>query len=386
MTSDPVHARCRPAWTINGRFLLQPLTGVQRFGRELLIAMDECFEDQSSKSPAEVELLVPPGAHDVPPLKRIRVRQTKFGSGHLWDQLLLPLHVRGGLVGLANFGPLALSNQIICIHDVNTFLAPESYSRSFRTLYRTALPLLARRARRVATVSHFSADMLVRFGICEREKIFVLWNGHEHALRWRESRASEQLLKSLPRPFVLLLGSRAKHKNIDIVLRGAPALDAAGIDVAVVGSASRIFADEGMQAAAPNVRFLDHVGDDDLAMLFAKALCFVWPSRAEGFGLPLLEAMTRGCPVMSSTAASMPEVGGDAVIYGDPYEASPWVEGILRLSRNETLRRDLIAKGHERAKLFSWKRSARILIKEMQALALSHRLGAARADSRYTNS
>src|SRR4029077_15143313 len=101
----------------------------------------------------------------------------------------------------------------------NTFILPESYSRTFGLIYRRLLPWVGRSARRVATVSRFSADMLVKYGISLEEKIFIAPNGHEHVLRWDASRARRPLLGTLKRPYILLLGSSAKHKNVDIILK-----------------------------------------------------------------------------------------------------------------------------------------------------------------------
>jgi glycosyltransferase involved in cell wall biosynthesis len=138
--------------------------------------------------------------------------------------------------------------------------------------------------------------MLVKYGVCRREKIFIAPNGHEHALLWDATRAEIPLIKTLKRPYVLLLGSRAKHKNIDVILEQAQGLDEAGIDIVVVGAASSIFASNASTFQRSNIHYAGYVGDDDLAALYGGALCLVFPSKTEGFGIPLLEAMARGCP------------------------------------------------------------------------------------------
>ena len=280
----------------------------------------------------------------------------------------MPLHERTGILSLGNFGPVLARRHIVCIHDANTFILPESYSRSFGLAYRTLLPWVGGRARRVATVSRFSADMLVKYGVCGREKIFIAPNGHEHVLRWDARRARLPLLSSLQRPYVLLLGSSAKHKNVDIVLGQAQALDEAGIDVVVVGGASSIFAGGEETAERSNVHHAGYVGDDELAALYENARCLAFPSKTEGFGIPPLEAMTKGCPVISSNAASLAEVGGDAVVYVDPDDGRRWQEAIIGLSTNADLRASLAAKGRQRAALFSWKRSAEIYLDEILRL------------------
>jgi glycosyltransferase involved in cell wall biosynthesis len=233
-------------------------------------------------------------------------------------------------------------------NNANTFIEPESYSRAFGLAYRTLLPLISKRASRVATVSQFSADMLVKFGVCRREKIFIAPNGHEHALRWDASRAAIPRLKVLKRPYVLLLGSSSKHKNVHVVLEQAQGLDAAGIDIVVVGAASSIF-----------LRMRPAISDPT----------FITPAMlAMTFGIPPLEAMARGCPVISSNAASLIEVGGDAVAYVDPDYGDGWRDAIIGSAGNQDLRATMAAQGRKRAVLFSWKRSAQFYLGEILRL------------------
>jgi glycosyltransferase involved in cell wall biosynthesis len=358
-----------PSWAINGRFLTQRVTGVQRYACEIVAALDGILsEKEGARVRTRMRLVLPPGVEAPPVLSSIGLQPTTFGSGHAWDQLVLPRYAKAGLLSLGNFGPIFLRGQIVCIHDANVFIEPQSYSRTFGLVYRTLLPWIGRRASRIATVSRFSADMLVRFGVCRREKIFVAPNGHEHALRWDARRAKIPFLAALKRPFVLLLGSLARHKNVDIILEQAAALDKAGIDIVVVGAASDIFSKKVSAFQESNVHYAGYVGDDELAALYEAAICLAFPSRTEGFGIPPLEAMTRGCPVVASNVPSLLEVGGDAVAYVDPDHGNGWKEAIIGLSGNDGLRATMAARGRRRAELFSWKRSAQLYLDEIQRL------------------
>jgi glycosyltransferase involved in cell wall biosynthesis len=358
-----------PSWAINGRFLTQRMTGVQRYAYEIVTALDVLLSQNSDPAGRlPMRLIVPPGTKTIPVLSKIGVFRTSFGSGHLWDQLVLPFYTGAGVLSLGNFNPMLGRNNIVCIHDANTFIQPDSYSSSFGLAYRTLLPLVGKKASRVATVSQFSADMLVKYGVCQREKIFIAPNGHEHALRWDASRARIPLLSALDRPYVLLLGSIAKHKNVSVVLKQAEGLDAAGIDIVVVGGASNIFTAYASNFQRSNIHYAGYVSDDDLAALYKGALCLAFPSNTEGFGIPSLEAMTRGCPVISSNAPSLVEVGGDAVIYVDPSDGYGWRDAIIGLSKNETLRETMAAQGRKRASAFSWKRSAQSYLEEILRL------------------
>jgi glycosyltransferase involved in cell wall biosynthesis len=367
LDNDAGEARC---WGINGRFLTQRLTGVQRYAYEIVAALDNILSEEGdvARSP-RVRLVLPPGVQSRPVLSKIGICQTSFGSGHAWDQFVLPLYAGSGVLSLGNFGPVLARNHIVCIHDANTFIEPQSYSPAFRLAYQKLLPLIGKRATRVATVSQFSADMLVKYGVCRREKLFIAPNGHEHALRWDMRRADIPLLSALTRPYVLLLGSRAKHKNVAIILEQAKGLDEAGIDIVVAGAASSIFSADAPAFQRSNIHHAGYVGDDDLAALYEGAVCLVFPSKTEGFGIPPLEAMARGCPVIASNIASLLEVGGDAVAYVNPDRGDSWREAIIGLSENDGLRATMAAAGRRRAALFSWKRSAQLYLDEIRSLA-----------------
>jgi|SRR5664280_108202 len=358
------------SWAINGRFLTQRMTGVQRYAHEIVTALNQILsdEDDIARLP-ELRLVLPPGVAVKPVLSKIGICQTNFGSGHVWDQFVLPLYARSGVVSLGNFGPMVARDHIVCIHDANTFVQPESYSCAFGLAYRTLLPLIGRRASSVATVSRFSAEMLVKYGICRSEKIFIASNGHEHALRWDARRSELPLLKTLERPYVLLLGSSAKHKNVHVILDQAQGLDEAGIDVVVVGATSSVFSANAPAFQRSNIHHVGYVCDDDLAALYRGALCLVFPSKMEGFGIPPLEAMAMGCPVISSNAASLVEVGGDAVAYVDPDHGDRWRDAIIGLSGNHDLRATMAAQGRKRAALFSWKRSSQLYLDEIRRLS-----------------
>jgi glycosyltransferase involved in cell wall biosynthesis len=165
-----------------------------------------------------------------------------------------------------------------------------------------------------------------------------------------------------------LLGSKAKHKNIHVIIEQAEELEAAGIDIVVVGGISSIFSSSVPDFHRANVHQAGYVSDDDLAALYESALCLVFPSKTEGFGIPPLEAMARGCPVISSNAASLVEVGGDAVAYVDPDFGGRWRDAIIGLSENQDRRARMVAQGRKRAMLFSWKRSAQLYLDEILRL------------------
>jgi glycosyltransferase involved in cell wall biosynthesis len=362
--------RAQQRLTINGRFLTQNLTGVQRYAREIVSAMDKLLQDDERWSASLTAKIIVPsaGAHCLD-LHSIHTQPT-WGrvGGPAWTQCLLPILSRGVLLSLGNIGPVISSNQIICIHDLNTYLAPESYSPAFRYYYHTILPLLAKRAARVVTVSKFSAQMLDEYKLCPLEKITIIPNGHEHVERWRPDRSPYASSLIGTRPFVFVLGSRALHKNVQILFDIARELDALGLDILVAGATNRFFSPVEEQSAPPNVRMLGFVTDDDLAALYQRAFCFAFPSLTEGFGLPALEAMALGCPVIVSGCASLPEVCGKAALYADPRSPRAWLDQVKRLRGDPDLAATMRAGGHRQAASFSWTKSAQLYLGMIMSL------------------
>lgn len=355
-------------WTINGRFLSQSLTGVQRYGWEVVAALDELIADgHPNTAGLSVTLAAPPGSKPIAELKSVGFVTAPGRSGQAWEQIALPRAVQGGLISLCNTGPLAVRKQIVCMHDMNTRLAPQSYSRSFRALYRVLLPALGMAAARVATVSHFAAEQLAHFGVAPERKIFVAPDGHEHALAWEPVHSTNTREAAGP-DTVVVIGSRAPHKNIDLVFELARRMAGDGVRFALCGGLdSRVHA-QGALGSADNVLLLGRVSDGELAALLRDSCCLAFPSLTEGFGLPPLEAMARDCPVISSDRASMPEICGTAAIYASPTSVDAWRDAILRLRADPHLRQTCIERGRERLPLFSWRRTAALYLEQMAAL------------------
>jgi glycosyltransferase involved in cell wall biosynthesis len=356
-------------WYINGRFLTQPVTGVQRYGLEVVRALDACLaEGHPLSRDLEVVLVAPEGAAPPPYLRQIHFRAAGRPRGHVWEQAVLPRLARGGLLSLCNTGPLSLRKHIVCIHDATTRTCPQSYSRAFRTLYRVLSPALGRSAARIATVSNYSAGELARHRICPREKIVVASNGHEHALRWIGSHS--RATRGIAGPnTVVIVGSPAPHKNIGLILDQADTLQAAGLRVAVTGIHDRrVLAGQRPEQAAGCISWLGRLSDGELAALLRDSLCLAFPSLEEGFGLPVLEAMATRCPVVASDRASLPEVCGNAALYASPFDGTEWLDAFVRLRNDTQLREALIARGQQQARRYSWQRTAEVYLKEIARL------------------
>ncbi|MEY9324876.1 glycosyltransferase family 4 protein [Sinorhizobium fredii] len=356
------------SWTINGRFLAQPVTGVQRYAFEIVHALDELLLEQSALVRGlRIELLVPLEAR-VPSLKAISSRTVAPMYGQLWEQTALATHVRGGLLSLCNTGPLSVRKQILCIHDLNTRIYPQSYSLPFRLLYRSLIPILGRRVATVATVSDYSAGELVRHRICRPAKITVIPNGHEHAARWRP-RHSQTTRSVSGRNTIVVIGSAIPHKNTGLIIGMAERLASVGLRIAVVGmSDDRVFKAEGRQVSISNVTWLGRLSDEELAALLQDCLCLAFPSFVEGFGLPPLEAMAIGCPVVASNRASLPEICARAALYASPEDPEAWFDRFMQVRNMPDVRETMIGLGRARASNFQWKTSAARYLEAMARL------------------
>ena len=347
---------------INGRFLTQETTGVQRYAIELVKALDRLINDADPAVRSySFELVAPRGElrQDLG-IENIPVRQVGRLGGHLWEQLELPRYTRERcLLSLCNAAPLAKRNQIVTVHDAAVFANPQNFSFRFRSWYMILLVGLGRMAARVATVSSFSKKELVRYCKMPEAKLRVTLEGGEHVLSvpadkkilWR--RGLER------RPFVLAVSSLSPNKNFRSVVRAAELLGTTDFDVVVAGGTNpRIFSRSG-QSLPGSVKHVGYVSDGELRALYEHAACFVYPSFYEGFGLPPLEAMSCGCPTIASGTASMPEVCGDAVLYCDPDDPADIARSVRQLMEDESLREDLRARGLRHARRFSWEGCAR---------------------------
>ncbi|GGF54289.1 glycosyl transferase [Azorhizobium oxalatiphilum] len=343
-------------WTINGDFLGLKPTGVARYAREVTLALDALVSARHPLTQGlELTVVAPRAPEDGFALGAIPVKVVpEFRTPRLpqvWVQLQLPFHVKGGLLSFCNLAPLAAPRQILCIHDMQTRLTPESYGFGFRLAHRLLLPLLGRRAAAITTVSCMSAEQIVRFRVAEPGKISITHNGSDHARRWQPEHATARFPQE--RPFVLALARDQAHKNMELLHALAAPLDALGIDLVLAG-ADGPGAFSRLGPMPENVHFLTHITDDDLAAGLSQALAFLLPSRTEGFGLPAVEAMVWGCPVIAADAPALPQICGEAADYAGPDAVEDWIAAITRLMDDPEHRQRQIAAGHGRARLFTW--------------------------------
>jgi glycosyltransferase involved in cell wall biosynthesis len=289
-------------------------------------------------------------------------------SGQAWEQLELPLDVGDAwLLNPCNVGPILTRRSVVTIHDAQVYLAPEAYTRAFRSWYKTILPILGRRARIVTTVSKFSKDTLEAYGVVPRGKAHVVPNGADHILRIESDPQALQRFGLSPGRYLLAVGSLSPHKNLRSLIAAAGLRRDRSIPLVVAGGAApRIFADAGMPKT-PDLHYLGRVTDAELRSLYENAAAFLFPSLVEGFGLPPVEAMACGCPVIASSAASLPEVCGGAALYADPFDIDAWARLMDEVTVDAELRARLREAGHKRATGYTWRNAALSLLRLIAA-------------------
>lgn len=337
---------------LNGRFYAQPMSGVQRFAAEITSALADVW---SCDLPPPTLLLPADGPERSYPLP---VRRVGRRAGNSWEQIDLPFYARGGLlVSLGNVAPLLLRRQIVVIHDMAVHSQPAAYSRTFRSWYGLLQPKLVRRGATVATVSAFSRQEIAAHLDTPEAAIAVLSEGYEHILRTApdaETLARHGLTRGC---YVLVVGNLAAHKNLAALGPTARALDARGLLLVVTGGFDRaVFAAQG--ALPEPARYVGRVSDAELHALYTNALCFLFPSLYEGFGLPASEAMACGCPVVLADIPALREVGGNAARYCDPTSPQAIADAVCSLADDPLAARSLAEQGKTQAAGFTWPAAA----------------------------
>jgi glycosyltransferase involved in cell wall biosynthesis len=356
---------------INGRFLTQNPTGVQRYSREVVAAIDR-FLERGDCLPMlrdlEWSLLTPRGVECDLKLKRIRLREIGSGGGHLWEQLHLSRHSASGrLLSPANSGPVRHPRQIVVIHDAAIYSAPAGFARSYRVAHKVLDALLARTAK-IATVSHFSRTELARFLGIPSEEILLAPNGTDHFKSVVPEPAILDRLKLQTGKYFVTLGLSTANKNVPLAIEAYRLLDRQETRLVVVGEgSSRVLGRQHLEANG-GVIFTGRLTDEEVTGLLRSATALLFPSRYEGFGLPSLEAMHQGCPVIASTAGAIREVCGDAALHFHPDNAMALRDLMRRVLDEPEVAAVMRAKGHGRPDLYQWDATAAALISGLQDL------------------
>ena len=343
---------------INGRFLSQRLTGIQRFAYEICCALQQIGVSFVILAPADIR--------DEYDLTGLSVKVIGGKGSHFWEQITLPRYMKSHyngqlLLSLSGLSPLCYSHNIMTIHDVSYLLRPRSYSWAYCLYYQFMTPLIAKGAKKIITVSQFSKEELVSKLHIPAQQIEVVYNAVRPAvLKPRDKQEN----------YLLTVCSLVPRKNIKRLLEAYCGIEHPDFDMYIVGGMHAVYADAELSAYTDRkgVRFLGYVSGEELTRLYRNATAYVNPSLYEGFGIPLVEAMTQECALVVSDIPAFHEVCSDAALYFNPLDAADMREKINKIMHDEPLRQQLIQEGTKQATRFSWEQSAmeiRRIIKEL---------------------
>ena len=256
--------------------------------------------------------------------------------------------------------------SVFTLHDLIFQFDPDSHKPLNIAFLRTMMPRFLRAADAIIAVSECSKRDAARIYGVPADKIWVIYEGVDPRFGPIDDAAQIASIRrkyNLPQRFVLHLGTIEPRKNLTLLFEALTALNVERYTLVVAGKTGwltdPIFARIGELGLQDRVLFTGYVPDEDLPALLSAASVLVMPSKYEGFGLPVLEAMACGTPVIASNASSLPEVGGDAALYAAPDDPSAWAELISRVLKDAALRASMREKGLRQAAKFRWDIAAR---------------------------
>lgn len=320
----------------NTRCLNANFTGVQRYTTEILKGLPPTVDQMSC-----------------PP------KLSRGLKGHAWEQMVLPVKMKGKLLfSPSNTGPVFYCNQVVVLHDIVPIDHPEWFNPNFSRWYRSILPILVKNVRHIIAISEFTKERIVTKLKVSEGKISVIYNGVDHAF-FSTFKKSVQLQLPFKR-YVLALSSIEPRKNIDLLLTVWRRIEKklpedVGLVIAGKTGNTLIFNRVILGDRPKTVHFTGYVEESEMASLYANAMFFCYLSSYEGFGLPPLEAMACGCPVLASKLTAVGEIVKDNGCLINPHDSHEIEESILFLINHDEARKTLGERGAKHSREFSWK-------------------------------
>lgn len=283
----------------------------------------------------------------------------------LWSQIYLPLHLYfhksidayfSPAHYLPNFCPVP---QVVTIHDVAYLYYPDDFTKKDLWQLKNWTKFSINKASQIIAVSKTTKKDIVKNYNVDEAKVSVVYNGFEKPIK-KPAMSKVEGLKI--NNFILFVGTIQPRKNLKILIDAFNMFLLINKDfkLVIAGKKGWLYKNIFEKVETMNLRkkviFTDHVTDEELIWFYKNAFCLVLPSLYEGFGIPVLEAMSYDCPVITSFSSSLPEIGDEASLYFDPKNAADLLEKLQTLQDNNQLRKELISKGRQRIKFFSWEK------------------------------
>lgn len=354
---------------INGRFLLARQTGVQRVAYNLVDAILKLDrENQYFVFTSSDDLAHHNWRYDNVTIVRSKLRQGSLIRNIIWEQVTLPRLAKRYNIDIlhspANMAPIFYRGlSIVHVHDLCFLVNPKWYSLVFRTWYRLVIPYVMRAATKVITNSNNSRNDILQYYDIPPNKVSLIY--------WAVDELFQRALVD-PKPdvddYILCVGSLEPRKNINNLVLAFLRVRALNpklrTRLVLIGATSRLFAESGLDFSGleDDILVKGFVSDLQLRSYYRHARAVVYPSLYEGFGLPPLEAMACGAPVITSDTSSLPEVVGNAAVLVDPHNPNEIASAIDRVLKNPEFSAELVRRGTERVKEFNWGNVARRVV------------------------
>lgn len=325
------------------------------------------FRQQANKNTQFIVFLKHPPRDDLP-LENTYFKYQIVPGKIFWSQVFLPLSLFGNnlikkklnlFFSPAHYAPrFSPIPSVVTIHDLSYLYFPKDFLKKDLFKLKNWTQYSIKKAKKIIAVSKSTKkDILKNYPIDEK-KITVIYNGYE------KPKLKAQKLKGKTKDdlYFLFVGTIQPRKNISTLIKAFEKFTVKHprFNLILAGKKGWLYQEILNQiknlGLSNKIYFTDYITDHQLVFLYQNAFALIMPSLYEGFGIPLLEAMSFSCPVISSFASSLPEIGGEACLYFDPKDANSLLEKMKELTNNNQLRKQLIEKGKERVKLFSWEK------------------------------
>ncbi|MBI4650338.1 glycosyltransferase family 4 protein [Candidatus Desantisbacteria bacterium] len=352
---------------VNAKFLTQRIEGIQRFALEI--------SKELKRLRPEIRFVAPKGVlnKDIPQEFKVET-YSGFKNQNIGLALYLKKTGTPLLINLTSIAPCLYKKQIVTIHDLSILEHPEWVSKNFFYFYKFLIPVIARNSLKIITPSNFSREKIIKILKIDPSRVEVVTNAvskdFSPAVQKKDEiffikTAGGEKIRIQSNKYILTVSSLNPRKNLKRLVDAFNKLALKDIKLVIAGGGNILFSSKDNITGAKdtdNIIFSDYVEGNELVNLYRNALLFVYPSLYEGFGIPPLEAMACGCPVITSNITSLPETCGDAAFYVDPYNTDDIALGIHTLLNDSNLVNQLLNEGKERIKLFSWEKSARTIL------------------------
>ncbi len=349
--------------------------GIGEYAYELLKQFQK-INTQSIKF--EVYLKIPPRSEMPPPTSNFRYKI--ITPRKMWTQFTLPISLFLGKKPDVFFTPSHYAPRfspvptVISVMDLSFIRFPDLFAKKDLYQLKNWTSYSVKNAKKVLTISEFSKNDIINEYKKEKNDVIVTYPGIKPNLDLKRKENMNDLSKKfgINKEYILFVGTLQPRKNIERLIEVFSKIDKDMLLI-IVGKKGWLYEDilkaPEKFGVSDKVKFLDFVEDSELPLLYKNALCFVLPSLYEGFGLPVLEAMKNGCPVITSNVSSLPEAGGDAAMYFNPEDSEDIAKAIKKVVNDKNLREEMVKKGFLQVKKFSWEKTAKQTLKVLEEVA-----------------